>query len=277
MLGDTAYGNGPVRAELAERDIDVLAPVPENKVDEGRSRQARLHDRLRRRHRPLPGRTHRPGQRLQNGYRAANFSAAMCGDCPLKRAAAQPSHDARSSSVEHEELLQPADKHSLTPRQASTSDAHDHGSNGCSDCSPTATAPARADTSAARRPDCRPPGPLHWSTSTRSPAISPTTPRELRPNPPATPTADAARPGQSLAAPKRTHINTQPAATGRPRTHFFRSLLASGPRPSPKPTRSARHGRIDHASRSSRPSSSSPMPRPIPRAAPVINAVRVTS
>ena len=36
MLGDTAYGNGPVRAELAERGVDVLAPVPEAPVVEGR-------------------------------------------------------------------------------------------------------------------------------------------------------------------------------------------------------------------------------------------------
>jgi hypothetical protein len=32
ILGDTAYGNGPVRKELAERDVDVLAPVPEGEV-----------------------------------------------------------------------------------------------------------------------------------------------------------------------------------------------------------------------------------------------------
>ena len=36
ILGDTAYGNGPVRAELAERDVEVLAPVPEGKVEEDR-------------------------------------------------------------------------------------------------------------------------------------------------------------------------------------------------------------------------------------------------
>jgi hypothetical protein len=36
ILGDTAYGNGPVRAELAERNVQVLAPVPEGKVLEGR-------------------------------------------------------------------------------------------------------------------------------------------------------------------------------------------------------------------------------------------------
>ena len=29
LLGDTAYGIGPVRADLKERSVDVLAPVPE--------------------------------------------------------------------------------------------------------------------------------------------------------------------------------------------------------------------------------------------------------
>jgi hypothetical protein len=36
ILGDTAYGNGVVRAELAERQVDVLAPVPEGEIVEGR-------------------------------------------------------------------------------------------------------------------------------------------------------------------------------------------------------------------------------------------------
>jgi len=36
VLGDTAYGNGPVRAELADRNVQVLAPVPEGKVVENR-------------------------------------------------------------------------------------------------------------------------------------------------------------------------------------------------------------------------------------------------
>ena len=41
ILGDTAYGNGPVRGDLAERQVDVLAPVPEGTVlEEGRLRKA---------------------------------------------------------------------------------------------------------------------------------------------------------------------------------------------------------------------------------------------
>jgi hypothetical protein len=36
ILGDTAYGNGVVRSELAERDVDVLAPVPDGAIVEDR-------------------------------------------------------------------------------------------------------------------------------------------------------------------------------------------------------------------------------------------------
>jgi Transposase domain (DUF772)/Transposase DDE domain len=36
VLGDTAYGTGPVRAELAARDVEVLAPVPEAPAREDR-------------------------------------------------------------------------------------------------------------------------------------------------------------------------------------------------------------------------------------------------
>ncbi|MEA2372959.1 MAG: hypothetical protein QOH12_3353 [Solirubrobacteraceae bacterium] len=35
ILGDTAYRNGVVRSELAERGVDVLPPVPEGGVVEG--------------------------------------------------------------------------------------------------------------------------------------------------------------------------------------------------------------------------------------------------
>jgi hypothetical protein len=35
ILGDGAYGNGPVRAELTERGVEVLAQVPDGKVQDG--------------------------------------------------------------------------------------------------------------------------------------------------------------------------------------------------------------------------------------------------
>jgi hypothetical protein len=36
LVGDTAYGTGPVRGQLAEREVEVLAPVPGPPVREDR-------------------------------------------------------------------------------------------------------------------------------------------------------------------------------------------------------------------------------------------------
>jgi hypothetical protein len=85
VLGDTAYGNGPVRAELAERDVDVLAPVPEGKV---------VEDRLAKRDFEIDfnaGTVTCPaGHTVQistskKGFRGANFTRHMCRDCPLAK------------------------------------------------------------------------------------------------------------------------------------------------------------------------------------------------
>jgi len=85
ILGDTAYGNGPVRAELAERGIEVLAPVPEGKLVKDRFGK---HD-----FRIDPGAatvTGPGGQTVaisvsQTGFRGATFSTMVCRDCPLKQ------------------------------------------------------------------------------------------------------------------------------------------------------------------------------------------------
>ena len=43
LVGDTAYGTGPVRSELAKRNVDVLAPVPEAPVLAGRLGKRDFH------------------------------------------------------------------------------------------------------------------------------------------------------------------------------------------------------------------------------------------
>jgi len=43
VLGDTAYGTGPVRAQMAERDVDVLAPVPPGAAMQGRLAKRDFH------------------------------------------------------------------------------------------------------------------------------------------------------------------------------------------------------------------------------------------
>ena len=105
VLGDTAYGNGPVRAELAERDVEVLAPVPEGKITE---------DRLGKRDFQIDtdaGTVTCPAGHTvaistsKKGFRGANFTRGMCRDCPLK-AACCPGRPRRQLNLgEHEDLL----------------------------------------------------------------------------------------------------------------------------------------------------------------------------
>jgi hypothetical protein len=56
LLDDTAYGTGPVRAELRERKVEALAPVPEAPVREGRLAKRDFRDRPRGGHGHLPRR-----------------------------------------------------------------------------------------------------------------------------------------------------------------------------------------------------------------------------
>jgi len=84
VLGDTAYGTGPVRAQLAERDIEVLAPVPPGAAMEGRVAKRDFHIDL------DAGTVTCPvGQVAQirtqpSGQRRAHFSKHVCGGCPLR-------------------------------------------------------------------------------------------------------------------------------------------------------------------------------------------------
>jgi hypothetical protein len=84
ILGDTAYGNGPVRAELAERDVDVLAPVPEGKVEEGVLSKHDFAIDMAGGAVTCPGGQTVPIAISKTGFGSANFSRGMCRDCPLK-------------------------------------------------------------------------------------------------------------------------------------------------------------------------------------------------
>jgi Transposase DDE domain/Transposase domain (DUF772) len=105
VLGDTAYGNGPVRAELAERDVDVLAPVPEGKIVEGRlgKREFEID--------PDAGTVTCPAGHTvaistsTTGFRGANFTREMCRDCPLKPACCPGRSRRQLNLSEHERLL----------------------------------------------------------------------------------------------------------------------------------------------------------------------------
>jgi len=105
VLGDTAYGNGPVRFELAERGIDVLAPVPDGKVVEGRLGKHDFQIDLN-----VGTVTCPAGHTVQistskKGFRGANFSRGMCGGCPLKATCCPDRARRQINLVEHEDLL----------------------------------------------------------------------------------------------------------------------------------------------------------------------------
>jgi Transposase DDE domain/Transposase domain (DUF772) len=105
VLGDTAYGNGPVRAELAERDVDVLASVPEGKVVEGRLGKHDFQIDLDGGTVTCPAGHTVAISTSPTGFRGANFTCATCADCPLKAACCPGRARRQINLVEHEDLL----------------------------------------------------------------------------------------------------------------------------------------------------------------------------
>jgi hypothetical protein len=106
ILGDTAYGNGPVRAELAERQVDVLAPVPEGKVEDDRLGKREFHIDMAAGTVTCPGGHTVPISISETGFRGANFTTAMCRGCPLKEQCCPGKSRRQIRLIEHEELLQ---------------------------------------------------------------------------------------------------------------------------------------------------------------------------
>ena len=105
VLGDTAYGNGPVRAELAERDVDVLAPVPDGKIVEGRLGKRDFRIDLDAGTVTCPAGHTVQISTSKTGFRGANFTRGMCRDCPLKPACCPGRARRQISLSEHEDLL----------------------------------------------------------------------------------------------------------------------------------------------------------------------------
>ena len=105
ILGDTAYGNGVVRAELAERDVEVLAPVPEGAITEDRvgKREFTID--------PAAGTVTCPAGHTatittsKKGVRTARISRAVCGGCPLKDQCCPGRPNRQIALGDHEELM----------------------------------------------------------------------------------------------------------------------------------------------------------------------------
>jgi hypothetical protein len=105
ILGDTAYGNGVVRSELLERSVQVLAPVPDGAVTEGRvgKRDFQID--------PAAGTVRCPAGHTarittsKKGVRTARIPKAVCGACPLKDQCCPGRPNRAIALAEHEELL----------------------------------------------------------------------------------------------------------------------------------------------------------------------------
>jgi hypothetical protein len=119
LLGDTAYGTGPVRAELAAREVDVLAPVPDGPVKDGRLAKRDFHIDL------AAGRVTCPtGQRAAirtepSGQRRASFAKALCDGCPLRARCVAPARGTRQILIAPDEALLIAARQALDDPQSS--------------------------------------------------------------------------------------------------------------------------------------------------------------
>jgi Transposase DDE domain/Transposase domain (DUF772) len=105
LLGDTAYGVGPVRAELAERDVDVLAPVPEGHGNEGRLAKRDFQIDLAAATVSCPAGQTAPIRTEPSGQRRATFAKAICDACPLRERCVAPARGTRQVLIAPDEEL----------------------------------------------------------------------------------------------------------------------------------------------------------------------------
>jgi len=106
ILGDTAYGNGPVRAQLADRGVEVLAQVPEGKVEGDRLGKREFDIDLVADTITCPGGHTVQVNTSKTGFRGANFTTAMCRECPLKPSCCPTKPRRYIRLQDNEELLQ---------------------------------------------------------------------------------------------------------------------------------------------------------------------------
>jgi transposase len=105
VLGDTAYGLGPVRAELAERDVEVLAPLPPGPTREGRLGKRDFVIDLDAGSVTCPAGAAAPIRTEPAGARRARFRRANCAPCPLHDHCVEPARGAKSILIAPDEGL----------------------------------------------------------------------------------------------------------------------------------------------------------------------------
>jgi transposase len=105
VLGDTAYGLGPVRAELAERDVEVLAPLPPGARREGRLGKRDFTIDLAAGTVRCPAGAMAPIRTQPSGARHARFARADCAPCALRDQCVQPTKGVKGIKIEPDEAL----------------------------------------------------------------------------------------------------------------------------------------------------------------------------
>jgi transposase len=112
VLGDTAYGIGPVRAELAEREVEVLAPLPPRPGREDRLGKREFGIDLQAGTVTCPGGQAAPIRTEPKGARRAGFAKAACDVCALRDRCVD-ARGRRSITIEPHEELMIAARHAL--------------------------------------------------------------------------------------------------------------------------------------------------------------------
>jgi hypothetical protein len=112
VLGDTAYGIGPVRAELAARDVEVLAPLAPGVVKPGRLAKREFEIDLQAGTVSCPGGEIAAIRTEPKGPRRARFAKAGCDRCALRDRCVEPARGAKTI------LLAPDEELLIAARQA---------------------------------------------------------------------------------------------------------------------------------------------------------------
>ena len=105
VLGDTAYGTGPVRAELAEREVAVLAPVFETPATEGRLAKRDFHIDLDAGTVTCPAGEVASIRTEPSGQRRVGFAKPVCDQCPLRERCVAPGRGRRQVLIAPDEQL----------------------------------------------------------------------------------------------------------------------------------------------------------------------------
>jgi transposase len=113
IVGDTAYGNGPVRQELDERSVEVLAPVPEAPANDDRLLKREFRIDLDEGTVTCPAGQVAQITTAQSGERWASFTKPVCDACPLRARCVGPVKGRRQIRIAPEEELMIAARQAL--------------------------------------------------------------------------------------------------------------------------------------------------------------------